>query len=435
MLSVHQHWDPLKVCLVGKSYPPEFYSFIKNPKVRSVMERIAMETEEDYQKLITLLEKFKVKVIRMDMSDNPETYFNEYAQRYYAPPMCPRDYCGMYGNRFFVPNSDFGELLKLYEKFLSCKDVNLKKKYFEKLHSEIDLSDYIKGDYSDEQIRVLLLDKYNTLKDNSMAHFTSNTNFDAFKSAKEYVFSCGNEIIKDNAVNAAVITRVGKDLIHGVVHFDGHVNSAFYNAKIHFKDYKNHIVRETAGHTDSAFCPVKPGLIISLNRPYAHQHTFPGWEVVSLPDQSWAKVSPFLHLKEKNKGKWWVPGEEYNDDFTDFVETWLRDWVYYVEETVFDVNILVIDENNVVCNNYNKDVFDAFERHNITPHIINFRHRYFWDGGLHCITSDLDREGTQKDFFPSRKKNLYIYDRKKNSKDDRQYYKNVLDNIKKQIDK
>ena len=53
--SVHQHWDPLKVCAVGRSFPPEFYSKIGNSKVRSVMERIAIETEEDYQKLINIL--------------------------------------------------------------------------------------------------------------------------------------------------------------------------------------------------------------------------------------------------------------------------------------------------------------------------------------------------------------------------------------------
>ena len=95
--------------------------------------------------------------------------------------------------------------------------------------------------------------------------------------------------------------------------------------------------------------------------------------------------------------------EELNDDFTDFVESWLGHWVGYVEETVFDVNMLVIDEHNVICNNYNEEVFKAFERYDITPHVINFRHRFFWDGGLHCITSDIAREGEQKDYFPNRK--------------------------------
>ena len=50
--SVYQHWDPLKVCVVGKSYPPEFYSWIKVPSTRKVFEKLAVETEEDYQNII-----------------------------------------------------------------------------------------------------------------------------------------------------------------------------------------------------------------------------------------------------------------------------------------------------------------------------------------------------------------------------------------------
>jgi hypothetical protein len=62
MYSVYQHWDPLKVCVVGRSYPPEFYSWIKVPHVRELFERIAIETEEDYQNIIKKLESFGVKV-------------------------------------------------------------------------------------------------------------------------------------------------------------------------------------------------------------------------------------------------------------------------------------------------------------------------------------------------------------------------------------
>ena len=70
MYTVYQHWDPLKVCMVGKSYPPEFYSFIANSRVRNVLEKIAYETEEDYQKLIKLLESFGVEVLRPDIPSN-----------------------------------------------------------------------------------------------------------------------------------------------------------------------------------------------------------------------------------------------------------------------------------------------------------------------------------------------------------------------------
>ena len=60
--SVYQHWDPLKVCIVGRSYPPEFYSWITIPHVRSLFEKIAIETEEDYQSIIKKLESFGVKL-------------------------------------------------------------------------------------------------------------------------------------------------------------------------------------------------------------------------------------------------------------------------------------------------------------------------------------------------------------------------------------
>ena len=55
MVSVHAPWDKLKVCLVGRSYPPEFYNNIKNPAVREPLQRVARETEEDYQTLIAKL--------------------------------------------------------------------------------------------------------------------------------------------------------------------------------------------------------------------------------------------------------------------------------------------------------------------------------------------------------------------------------------------
>jgi N-dimethylarginine dimethylaminohydrolase len=87
------------------------------------------------------------------------------------------------------------------------------------------------------------------------------------------------------------------------------------------------------------------------------------------------------------------------------LESWMVEfghWVGFVEESVFDVNVLVINEKNIICTNYDKNVFGALDSHGITPHIVNFRHRYFWDGGLHCITSDVHREGTLKDYFTER---------------------------------
>ena len=199
-------------------------------------------------------------------------------------------------------------------------------------------------------------------------------------------------------VSTSTMCRVGKD-----VWWDVRPNTS----KELVDEYKN--IWENEGfrihtsnrgyHSDGAFCVVKPGCIVSLYEIQDYEKEFPGWDVLYLPDQSWRGEDPFSEMKQKVGGQWWLKGEELNDDLITFVNTWLNDWVGYVEETVFDVNMLSIDQNTIICNNYNKEVFDHFKKHKVEPIIFNFRHRYFWDGGVHCITQDLYREGTQEDYF------------------------------------
>lgn len=76
MYSVYQHWDPLRVCVVGRSYPPEFYSWIQDSGTRQRFENLALETEEDYQNLITVLtKKFGVEVMRPELPEEFDSLF------------------------------------------------------------------------------------------------------------------------------------------------------------------------------------------------------------------------------------------------------------------------------------------------------------------------------------------------------------------------
>lgn len=348
--SVYQHWDPLRVMAVGTSYPPEFYDYIKNKKVRKVFYKIAEETEEDYQKLTNLLQSFNVSVYRMPvepMLEDAHRCIKE--NRAITSPfiMQPRDQSVMLGNTFY------------------CFDGNAYKPLRDKVSRQ-----------------------GNVVK--------INTDFDiGFKWQNTKLY-----------MNGAMISRLGKDLYIGSVQKvnEEHrieIDTIQDELRKQLSDFRLTFV-ETEGHADGCFCPVVPGLILSVLSPINYKETFPDWEVVYLQGESWAKIKPFAQLKQKNAGKWWVPGEELNDDFTHYVETWMNKWVGYVEESVFDVNMIVIDKKNVIVNGYNEKAFDAFSRYGITPHVCNFRHRYFWDGGLHCITSDLHREGSMEDYFPER---------------------------------
>lgn len=372
--SVYQHWDPLKVCVVGRSYPPEFYSWITIPHVRDLFEKIAIETEEDFQNIIKKLESFGVEVLRPNL---PKEIFVE--GKYVRPPMTPRDYTGMFGTKFYESYST---------NFSKSDYLNIKDK------SWPDCNDW---------------NEFNQLPDWIQQELTNVFNFgrkqvcrDEYSEIFDRIKSEGSQVLSgQNYSNTASCMRIGKDLYWGTDSYNQDIATLKTQTDNEFPEYRNHIVN-TGGHSDATYCPVCPGLIISLYDVPTYANTFPGWEVVYLPGQSWSMIDKFLALKKKNRGKWWIPGFEHDQNVIDTVETWLNHWTGYVEETVFDVNMLIIDPKNVMVFNYNKQVFDALARYGITPHIVHFRHRYFWDGGIHCVTSDLHREGTMQDYFSER---------------------------------
>jgi hypothetical protein len=380
--SVYQHWDPLKVCVVGRSYPPEFYSWITVPHVRSLFEKIAIETEEDYQNIIKKLQEFGVEVLRPDIPNDPELLMNIEGQ-WAPPPMTPRDYTIMIGDTFYDTTS--GKIISMYNEIRQpgWPDCNSWKDWH-----------CLPAD-----IRKICTEQYNI-----------NTRYHTPEGAYDHILDCirakGNQVIRNSNrhINGAMVSRIGRDLYFASYKND---QNTTYQQSItdSFTNTRNHFVF-TDGHGDGTYCPVCPGLIISLKDVPTYADTFPGWEVVYLPYQSWSRVEDFLNLKSKNAGKWWIPGFERDQAVIDVVESWLGHWTGYVEETVFDVNMLIIDPKNVIVFNYNKQVFDALDRYGITPHVVPFRHRYFWDGGIHCVTSDLHREGTMQDFFPNRNNNV-----------------------------
>jgi hypothetical protein len=376
MYNVYQHWDPLKVCIVGRSYPPEFYSWITVPHVRSLFEKIAIETEEDYQNIVKKLQQFGVEVHRPRLPKNAFI-----GGKYLPPPMTPRDYMIMIGQTFYK-----GYQFDFKRAYNNIKDAHWPD--CSSLEELLSLPKHIQ----DECNEVHYLQDYKDF-------------YSSYDNIFDIIKQQGNTVVHRPDISkapGAYITRIGKDLYFGTESYSQNQTVLQKTIDAEFTNTRNHIVN-TGGHSDGVYCPVCPGLIISLIDVPTYKDTFPGWEVVYLPGQSWDKVDGFLQLKNKNNGKWWIPGFEHDHDVINVVEQWLGHWTGYVEETVFDVNMLIIDPKNVIVFNYNKSIFDAFERHGIVPHIVPFRHRYFWDGGVHCITSDLHREGTMQDYFPNRK--------------------------------
>jgi hypothetical protein len=342
--------------MLGNNYAPEFFNGVPD-KVGDPLKRICEETLEDLEGYKEILQQFGVEVLQPRV--NPNERFLDNPGNYSRGPLQPRDAQLVIGNELVFTWLD---TLEIEQRLLEYSDQNV-----------------VKSLKTDENT-------YNLMRGDDWPEYTDYL-------ANNYS-NCPDEI-ENLFAPAPNITVVGKDVYVDIVHG---FNKKTWDEK--FGDQFRTTALEIGGHNDACFHTIKPGAILSLQDIQNYKDTFPEWDVCYLPDQSWLKVQEFLDLKDKNKGKWWVPGEEKNDEFTNFIETWLQDWVGYVEETVFDVNVLVLDEHHVCVANPNNEQVNTFlKKHNMEPVYVPWRHRYFWDGGLHCITLDLVRRGTQKDYF------------------------------------
>jgi hypothetical protein len=385
MYNVYQHWDPLRVCLVGRTYPPEFYHWIQNSKTRNRFEQMAEETEEDYQHLISLLEnKFGVKTYRPQFpKDLQELYVDD---KWVQPPTAPRDYFIMIHDKFWVP---------------TVPNASHAWGVFFRQNKETWWPDFVRpkdfyASYPEYETDIKA--RFANFCQTDQSHLDSKLNF--YQHVFEIIQVNGTEIFETELdfINGCFVSRIGQDLFFATQTYHDDKQAILQQVNELFPDTRNHVVN-SGGHGDAVYCPVTPGLIISLNDIPTYADTFPDWEVVYLPPSNYAHMREFETSMKRNKGRWFMPGFEQDNNLINMVDHYFDDWVGQVSETVFDVNILIVDPKNIVVSTHNDCVERACARHGIEVHVVPFRHKYFWDCGIHCVTNDLHREGQARNFF------------------------------------
>lgn len=344
--NVYNQFSKLKTVMLGTCHPPEFFDNVKESKIREPLKRIVDESLEELDYFESVLKQFGCKVLRCPTIYDYETTesfkrYDAYVNARNVVPrnsLMPRDCQLVLGNKLVVSGVDNKGILQ------TCRDYNSK----------------------------------DIVVDPKMLH--------------DFI---SDETDKDQGWPAPCVTVVGDR-----VYYDSTEINLKYAGwlKEKFPQFK-WISVDVGGHNDGCFATLKPGVLMSLHNIQKYEETFPGWDILYLPDQDFTG-SDFIKIKEATEGKWWIPGEESNQQLIKFVNTWLDDWVGYVEETVFDVNVLVLDEHHVcVTNPNNQEVNNFFKKHKIEPVHIPWTHRYFWDGGLHCLTLDIEREGNMENYF------------------------------------
>lgn len=338
MFKAYTEFQKLKKVMVGRSISSttvegDYFRDKLTPTTKRLLTQLLDETEEDYQNLIRILEKFDVEVIR------PEYYHEDTYTPYL---MNPRD-----------------DLIVLDDSLVCTQEATLTS------------IDYVHP----------LIEYKNKIKRNKHT----------FGLMPPSIVRLGNDIIVDKQElqesNYETSTNYLKEWLEPLG----------YN--IIYTPTHNFQFKAQVSHADSVLSLQKPGVLLTcITQEKYTQNIFKGWDACQV-DNGFQQMRKWSSFKNDNKA-YAFEDEKYLDaSWNKLITSWLEDWVGYAKETVFDVNCLSIDEEHVIVSNYNKEVFDFFKKHKIEPIISPWRHRYFWDGGIHCITVDLEREGEREQYL------------------------------------
>lgn len=165
-------------------------------------------------------------------------------------------------------------------------------------------------------------------------------------------------------------------------------------------DKRQIITAFNEGHSDGIYCNVGDKIWLTNGQSLPYEKYWPDIPVMELSKANKGEVNDWNEAEElekhkeleKTKGGWFIYKHELTQEDIKFTEYHLKNWTGYCEETLFDINMSVIDQNNVMAISQNSLVYDKLESLGVKVHKVPFRHRFFWDGGLHCITNDLVRE-------------------------------------------
>lgn len=343
----YTEFQPLEEVMIGRNFDSAVVDEFEqcSPNVKSLLKQLFDETEEDLQSLSKVCEMYGAKVIRPEYNYramNIKTYPNFQ----YPYLFQPRDSYIVIDNKIVFGNNDTHHLASTGKA----------------------LAKYYK-------------------------HFHINRQ-------------------KLHALMCPSIVRLGKDIMVDVK--ENAVSPKHYEyLKNLFPDYRfnyrrlitNEVTPMTGNlHGDSIFAILKPGLILAEKKEHLYKDIYKGWDILEV-DRNWRQFNKKWIIPEKcrlhdKNGMYAFDNDRYNDEaFHKYINDWMVEWVGYSQETVWDINCLVLDEENVIFSSENKELFKKLEKYKINPIVSPFRHRWFWDGGIHCVTLDIRRKGSCEQYL------------------------------------
>lgn len=151
---------------------------------------------------------------------------------------------------------------------------------------------------------------------------------------------------------------------------------------------RNCIRYYNVGHLDGWWCAPTPGIIVASRDHVQHglqqlffKRYFPDWQVHYLNETFAGKLD-----------KTWSSEQHPADSqFARWANSNIGGWLGCASETVFELNMLVIDSTLVITGQDHPSLREALKQKGCHLLVAPLRHQTFWDLGIHCATLDLNR--------------------------------------------
>lgn len=340
------NWSRLEEVWLGDVYPASWYDDL-SPEVRDCFYEITEVTQQDLAIIERKLKEMGV-IVRRPQYQNKENFLNTArsgSSMLRKPYICPRDYFVTIGNCLYANDT---EVINPWQ---------------------------------------YVLDEYATQSDCQVRDRLCSPNMSLF---------------------GANIVRAGRDIYIDLV-YDREKNATMAVMTAHFRqqfahnftDYRVHLL-SNGGHVDGCFALLRPGVILASMYYNDYARTFPGWKIINCSHPEFANDQRARRSGPNFNGKWYLPNISNVQAFNEHVAKHALDWIGDYTETFFEVNCLVVDPQNVLVLGEHDSIFREMEKHGIQAHSVPFRTRTFWDGGMHCLTLDIRRQGARTDHFPQR---------------------------------
>jgi len=337
-------WDPLKVVILGEFIPPDLLKqcldYSKYEPVKSWLMKIAQETEEDLNNLQHILEQHGVQVIRPFNSDF-RTEFEKaiWEIQYWNKPF----------SSLPIPLAARNDLL---------------------VYKDIVIGD--KPTFSMQWLKNNLTNKVIYLDQTPL-----------------------------NQVHLPCIFRLNDTLVIG----DEITNEEFELLVPMFPADTKFIKTSIPGHVDARMATVSDGLVIYAKSQVTEtdlEETYPGWTKVycdtygfNVEKAERPNVPNYNNaITSLTNGRWNIEGFDGTDpaELVNMIDKEFTEYTGKAYETHFDVNMLTINPETSMTVGTDRDLIKRIEQHGHKMITVPFRHRWFFDQGLHCVTCDLVRD-------------------------------------------